>query len=193
MDQDDIPFASAEGLRFCKTAVLDDSRIRSVLKSFFKWSGLGLYRSIGARPGAYAFMQSDPDAEVEGLLVRLATKGSKATFWRGSHRCQWPSTIGENNLWFVPRAALAKLRLFGVEPVTCIFEHGGLIIIDPRVPTEIIEGETTTFGFGTKEVLEGSWKPMKIPKTDDIEEVISIMESSDFGINKEYIEPQRKR
>ena len=25
MDQDDIPFASAEGLRFCKTAVLDDS------------------------------------------------------------------------------------------------------------------------------------------------------------------------
>ena len=67
------------------------------------------------------------------------------------------------------------------------------IIIDPRVPTEIIEGETTTFGFGTKEVLEGSWKPMKIPKTEDIEEIISIMESSDFGINKEYIEPQRKR
>ena len=71
-------------------------------------------------------MQSDPDAEVEGLLVRLATKGSKATFWRGSHRYQWPSTIGENNLWFVPRAGLAKLRLFGVEPVTCIFEQGGL-------------------------------------------------------------------
>ncbi|KAJ9137646.1 hypothetical protein NKR23_g8939 [Pleurostoma richardsiae] len=35
-----LPYTSEYGLDFCKTNVLDDTRIRGILESFFEWSGL---------------------------------------------------------------------------------------------------------------------------------------------------------
>ncbi|KAK7403723.1 hypothetical protein QQX98_010495 [Neonectria punicea] len=126
MDEDATPFASAGGLQFCKVNVLDNPCIRPVLDSFFEWFGLGLYRSFGARPGDYTFRKSDPESEVDCLLVHLLRKGSMVTFWGGSHGHLLPSIKGENNLLLVPRAFLRSLRRHGVLPTKVLFEHGGL-------------------------------------------------------------------
>jgi hypothetical protein len=136
-----IPFASQAGLQFYKTNVLDDpvspvlaillhlkadfaKRKRQVLDSCFQWFGLGLYRTFGSMPGCdYAFRQSDLSSKTESLLIQFWKKGSKVTFWKGSHHKQITTMKGENNLWRAPRVALTRL---GLEPVHVIFENGGL-------------------------------------------------------------------
>ncbi|KAK0368059.1 hypothetical protein CABS03_06578 [Colletotrichum abscissum] len=123
MEANATPFASADGLSFCNETVLKSAQIRPVLESFFDWFGLGLYRAFGTAPGDYTFRQSDPDSNVESLLVQLWSEGSKVTVWKGSHRHQLPSVRGENFLWRVPRAILKRL---GLEPVEVTFERGGL-------------------------------------------------------------------
>jgi hypothetical protein len=60
------------------------------------------------------------------------------------------------------------------------------MILDPRTAVEIAEGSTITFAFGTKDVLKQGWKPMKIAKTKEIEEIIALMQSGNFGMNVVY-------
>ncbi|KAM4066709.1 hypothetical protein HRG_012146 [Hirsutella rhossiliensis] len=185
MENEGTPFASAGGLRFCKVTVLDNSQyIRSVLDSFFVWFALGLYRSIGAAPGDYTFRKSDPGADGESLLVQLWSKGSKVSFWGGSHRHHLPSVKGDNNLWRVPRVILVRL---GLKPTDVTFEQGGFAIVDPRIVVTVTEGNATVFAFGTKEVVTTAWRPMELPKSQDIEETVALMQSANFGLNVTYI------
>jgi hypothetical protein len=60
------------------------------------------------------------------------------------------------------------------------------MILDPRTAVEIAEGGTITFAFGTKDVLRQWWRPMKIARTEGIEEIIALMESENFGMNVVY-------
>ncbi|PVH90668.1 hypothetical protein DM02DRAFT_547351 [Periconia macrospinosa] len=184
MDKDGVPFASARGLQFCKNSVLNNPRIRPILESFFDWFALGLYRSIGTFTGEYSFRKSDPEAKVDTLLVQLWSKGSRAFFWGGSHRHQLPCVKGENNLWRIPRVSLKHLNL---DPTEVTFEQGGFSILDPRIAVEVTKGTATTFAFGTKEVIS-TWNPMRLPKSQDIEETIAGMEGTNFGMNVAYVE-----
>lgn len=61
--------------------------------------------------------------------------------------------------------------------------------MDPRVAIEFTKGTAIIFAFGTKEVVDGAWNPMKIPRSKDIEEIVSLMEKSgsNFGLNIAYI------
>ncbi|KAI1318085.1 hypothetical protein F5Y16DRAFT_414507 [Xylariaceae sp. FL0255] len=185
MDNDNIPFASAPGLKFCSTNVLNNKQIRPVLDSFFEWFGLGLYRSLGKRHGDYCFKKNNLEQSVDGLIVHLFSKGSRFTIWRGAHRHKLHYIWGENSLWLTPRAFLYGL---GLEPVEVTLEQGGFAIVDSRIPLSIARGTTTTFGFGTKEVVH-QWKPMEIPQTPDIEETIASMKSANFGVNVMYNRP----
>lgn len=45
-----------------------------------------------------------------------------------------------------------------------------------------MEGTATTFAFGTREVVS-TWKPMKLPKSQDIEETVASMNGTNFGMN----------
>ncbi|KND86491.1 hypothetical protein TOPH_08899 [Tolypocladium ophioglossoides CBS 100239] len=188
MDEDGTPLASAGGLQFCKDNVLDNPRIRHILDFFFEWFGLGLYRSFSARPGDYVFQKNDreyPEVEGKCLLVHLLSKGSQVTLWEGSHRQPLPYVKGENNLWLVPRASLKR---FGLSPTSHTFNQGGFIILDPRTAVEISQGGTATLAFGTKDVLNNWWRPMKIPRSKEIESIINNMEDSTFGMNVKYID-----
>jgi hypothetical protein len=180
-ERNSIPSASAAGLQLCKSTVLDHQRIRPALDSFFEWFGLGLYRSLGARPGDYCFRISNAEPDVDALIVHLFCKGSKIELWSGSHRHRLVYHRGENNLWLVPRASL---RLAGLQPTTVAFPDGGFAIVDARVPLTIIEGNTITFGFGTKDVLLNEWMPMEIPRTPGVEQTIASMR---IGVNVKYI------
>lgn len=98
-------------------------RKRNLLDSTFEWFGLGLYRWFGAMPGDYAFRQSDLGTGIESLVIQFWRKGSKVTFWKGSHLESVTTTRGENNLWRAPRVALTRL---GLIPFDVTFEDGGL-------------------------------------------------------------------
>lgn len=111
---------------YCLPCIVDANLFqnkRQILNSCFQWFGLGLYRTFGAMPGDYAFRQSDPSSKTESLLIQFWKKGSRVTFWKGSHLEQVPTLKGENNLWRAPRVALTKI---GLEPVEVYFEYGGL-------------------------------------------------------------------
>jgi len=181
MENDKTPYASARGLGFFKINVLNNSCIRPVLDAFFKWFGLGLYRSTGAAPNDYTFRKSDPKADGECLIVHLWRKGSRVSFWEGSHRHQLPSVKGDNNLWRVPRIHLTRL---GLNPTDITFEKGGFAIVDPRVVITITAGDAITFAFGTKEVTNTAWTPMLLPWS--LKQTVTDMESENFGMNVTY-------
>ncbi|RCI16356.1 hypothetical protein L249_2849 [Ophiocordyceps polyrhachis-furcata BCC 54312] len=195
MENNGTPFASAGGLRFCKDTVLDNlvskDPFYTVTSSHFS-SLYGLYRSIGAAPGDYTFRKSDPGADGESLLVQLWRKGSKVSFWGGSHRHHLTSVRGDNNLWRVPRVILVRL---GLKPTDVTFEQGGFVdscessaIVDPRIVFTVTEGNATVFAFGTREVVTTAWRRMELPKSQDIEETVALMQSAKFGLNVAYIE-----
>ncbi|KAL6240426.1 hypothetical protein RBB50_012627 [Rhinocladiella similis] len=187
MDEDAVPFASARGLNFCKDNVLDYPRIRPILESFFERSILGLYRSIGATVGDYTF-SSDPNSEAEILLVQLWSKESTVTYWAGSHS-YWLSPVrAENSLLRVPRARLDQL---GLRPTTVGFKHGGFAILDGRTAFEASKGTAITFAFGI-EAKARTWRPMRLPKSQDIERVVTQMENKSFGLNVAFIEEEEE-
>ncbi|KAJ5343398.1 uncharacterized protein N7506_003222 [Penicillium brevicompactum] len=183
METNCIPFASEAGLQFYKTNVLDDPRKRQVLDHCFQWFGLGLYRTFGATPGDYAFRQSDLSSNTESLLIQFWKKGSKVTFWKGSHIQQVTTIKGDNNLWRAPRVALTRL---GLEPVHVIFEDGGFSIRDTRLFVEVLEGSAITFGVASEDVLKKWWAPMKVPKS--LQTIVSNMEGPNFGMNVTYFD-----
>ncbi|KAJ5198744.1 uncharacterized protein N7498_007861 [Penicillium cinerascens] len=183
MEANLIPFASEAGLHFYKSNVLDDTRKRQVLDSCFPWFGLGLYRTFGAMPGDYAFRQSDPFSKTESLLIQFWKKGSRVTYWKGSHLEQVATMKGENNLWRAPRVALSRL---GLEPVEISFENGGFSIRDTRLFVEVSEGSAITFGIASEDVLKKWWAPMKLPRS--LQTVVSNMEGDNFGMNVTYFD-----
>ena len=50
---------------------------------------------------------------------------------------------------------------------------------------EIIKGTAVTCAFGTEAQVK-EWKPMLLPRSRDIEEVVASMEGEKFGVNKEF-------
>ncbi|KAJ5537492.1 hypothetical protein N7513_004773 [Penicillium frequentans] len=183
MEVNSIPFASEAGLQFYKLNVLDDPNKRQILNSCFQWFGLGLYRTFGAMPGDYAFRQSDPSSKTESLLIQFWKKGSRVTFWKGSHLEQVPTIKGENNLWRAPRVALAKI---GLEPVEIYFEYGGFSIRDTRLFVEVLAGSAITCAVAAEDVLRKWWTPMKLPRS--LQRVVSDMEGPTFGMNVTYFD-----
>ncbi|KAJ5737397.1 uncharacterized protein N7483_002522 [Penicillium malachiteum] len=172
MEVKSIPFASEAGLQFYKVNILDDP-----------WFGLGLYRAFGAMAGDYAFRQSDPSSKTESLLIQFWKKGSKVTFWKGSHLQKVATIKGENNLWRAPRVTLTKL---GLEPVEIYFENGGFSIRDTRLFVEVSAGSAITFGVAAEDVLKKWWTPMKLPRS--LQRVVSDMDGPKFGMNVTYFD-----
>ncbi|KAJ5292154.1 hypothetical protein N7478_001405 [Penicillium angulare] len=183
MEVNSIPFASEAGLQFYKINVLDDPSKRQILDSYFQWFGLGLYRTFGAMAGDYAFRQSDRSSKTESLLIQFWKKGSKVTFWKGSHLAQVATMKGENNLWRAPRVALTRL---GLEPVEVDFENGGFSIRDTRLFVEVSAGSAITFGVAAEDVLKKWWSPMKLPRS--LQRVVSDMDGPNFGMNVTYFD-----
>ncbi|KAJ3498351.1 hypothetical protein NLG97_g1188 [Lecanicillium saksenae] len=192
IDNDETPFASADGLRFCLENVLRHKLIGPTLTSFFDrfdQFGFGLYRSFSARPGCYIFAESEPEAAAVCLVVRLINKGSTILVWEASHRHKLPSIQGENKLLLVPKAKLKELKNKEVTSITHTFEHGGFILMDPRTAMEVIEGSTVTFAFATVDVV-ATWRPFKLPKSPEMDMIISEFDKLNVHVNAHYYTEQ---
>ncbi|KAH7308969.1 hypothetical protein B0I35DRAFT_453560 [Stachybotrys elegans] len=189
MNDDPTPFASAEGLGFFRVNVADypvSRPIKRALDTFFEWFGLGLYKTFGARAGDYNFRKTRSASDVDCLIIHLLTKGSRVTCWKGSHVKPLPHMEGENNLWLVPRAALRRIP--DIAPMEATFEEGGFMIRDPGTVVEISKGHAITFAVGRKEVLRKSWKPMKMPRSKELEDEVALLHDRNVGVNIEYLE-----
>lgn len=90
--------------------------------SSFKWSALGLYRSIGPSSQVYTF-ESAPDFQMQTLIIMVWSQGSSFHFWPGSHR-HWLNPVeAANSLLAVARTRLGQLGLKSKQET---LDNGGL-------------------------------------------------------------------
>lgn len=193
MQQKDFPFASEYGLEFCKLNVLDDTRIRSILESFFDWSGLGLCLKYNNDPGhIFSFRRGGAKAGLRVLIIQLWSVGSRGVYYGGSHLHSLPAVQAANGLWEVPFAAFKRV---GCRETEVKFEHGGLAILDARLAFEIKDGFAITFAFTTEDELK-TWAKMMLPRSPELAGKVAEMESTNtkIGVNFafEAREPNRK-
>lgn len=185
-----FPFKTEEGLDFCKTNALDDERVRSVLKSFFEWSGLGLYKAFGRDPShAYSFLtriESEAEAETKSraLIVQLWSSGSRMIFYSGSHLRSLPAKAAKNGLLETP---LDRLKQAGIVWINVEMKDGGLVILDGALRFTIIQGRAITFGFAAREELE-QWGKMHLPNVENLKRKVAEMEGTTVGVNFDFVD-----
>ncbi|KAJ5543904.1 hypothetical protein N7494_005183 [Penicillium frequentans] len=180
MEPEGFALASEYGLDFCKLKVLDDMRVRSILQSFFDWSGLGLYLRYGRDPGHnFSFRRGGAKAGLRVLIVHMWSKGSRATYYCGSHLHSLPTIKAANGLFEIPSAGL---RIAACQGKDIEFPNGGLVILDARLAFEIKQGSATTFAFTTKSEL-ATWAKMTLPKSHGLAQKVAEMESTGIGVN----------
>ncbi|KAK4107107.1 hypothetical protein N656DRAFT_720756 [Canariomyces notabilis] len=179
MEGKGFPYASEYGLDFCKVNVLDD-RVRTILESFFDWSGLGLYRTFGRDPDHNFLFMNRATTEMQVLVVQLWSNGSRVRFWGRSQLHALNGIAAANGLLEVPSGRLEGL---GLQPTEVVLERGGLALLDARLAFNIIEGFAITFAFATQEELR-TWSKMRIPKQiDRLDQKMAEMESKHIGVN----------
>ncbi|KAI3094758.1 hypothetical protein CBS147333_9932 [Penicillium roqueforti] len=180
MEPEDFALASEYGLEFCKLNVLEDMRVRSILQSFFDWSGLGLYLRYRRDPGhIFSFRRGGAKAGLRVMIVHIWSKGSRATYYRGSHLHSLPTVKAANGLFEIPSAGLRNATCRGKEVE---FANGGLVILDARLAFEIKQGSATTFAFTTKNEL-ATWAKMILPNSPGLARKVAEMESTGIGVN----------
>lgn len=176
MDEDAVALGSERGLHFYSTNVLQYPKIRSIIESTFEQPSLGIYRTFGAAPEVFSF-DKKPQSNLEILIVMFWTKGSRVSFWPGSHRYDLKPFIASNSLLEVPDARLRQLNL---EARQQFLEHGGFTIHDARVAFQIHEGIALTFVFGARETV-AQWYPMRVLRS--LGDVVRGIDNTTIGIN----------
>lgn len=179
MERNGSQFSSSSkpGLEFCKSNVLNDERIRTVLESSFDWCGLGYYQRIAEDQG-HIFQLRKGGEKPDILLVHLWSKGSRVTYYRGSHLIPWKSVRAANRMWEIPFAALARADIHGTE---IPFENGGLAILDARIAFEMRRGSPITCGFAVEDELR-TWPKLVPPESEDLAQMVAELETEKIGV-----------
>ncbi|OAA34930.1 hypothetical protein ISF_09995 [Cordyceps fumosorosea ARSEF 2679] len=174
-----IPVQSTAGFTLLKETLKEDADIMKVLRSYLQCEsvGLGLYRTLGAVPGAYSFRQCNPDQPAESVLVHLLAKESKIGLWKGTDRVKVPSIPGKIGLW---QASPNELAEAGLQYVEQTFDDGGWCIRDTRVFMEVLRGTALTVAIGKESVL-GKWPHMKLHKS--LRAIVESIETPTLKVN----------
>ncbi|PVH70792.1 hypothetical protein DL98DRAFT_123814 [Cadophora sp. DSE1049] len=180
MEQNGSQFSSSSkaGWEFCKSNVLKDKRIRTLLESFFDWCGLGDYRRIAEDQG-HIFQLRKGGEKPDILLVHLWSKGSRVVYYRGSHLIPWKSVRAANRMWEI---AFAVLELAGICGTEIFFENGGLAILDARIAFEMRHGSPITCGFAVQDELR-TWPKLVLPKSEDSALMVAELDTEKIGVN----------
>ncbi|KAJ9155561.1 hypothetical protein NKR23_g2131 [Pleurostoma richardsiae] len=199
MEVRDFPIATVYGLRFCRLCVLGDERIRAIVESLFRESGicyLGMYLRYGYHEGydshAYRFQMGNKEADLSVLMVQLWAKGSRAIYYESSHLLELPTTSMQNALYGTADSDLQEAGCRGLETP---FEDGGVAFFDARSLFKIKHKSALTFAFTTKAVLENkafSWTKMVLSRTPGMVEEVNAMERISTKIKKGQIVNLRK-
>ncbi|KAK8146530.1 hypothetical protein G3M48_002992 [Beauveria asiatica] len=182
-----IPLQSVEGFTLLKRNVIDNSDIIEAVRSYLQCEtddqplGLGLYRTLGPVPGAYAFRRSYPGQFAESVLVHLLPKHSKIRIWKGiDRRAEVPVRMGEIPLWQADNLGLGNAGLKCREEV---FDQGGWCVRDTRVFIEVLSGKAFTFAIA-KLPLPQMWHRMKVHKS--LRSTVEEIQTATFEIRAEY-------
>ncbi|RDH26961.1 hypothetical protein BDQ94DRAFT_123624 [Aspergillus welwitschiae] len=147
---------------------------------FFEWCGLGLYLRYRRDPGhIFCFRKGGPKAGLRVLIVHVWGKGSRATYYGGSHLHSLPTVGAANGLFEIPSAALRSVRCQGTDVE---ITNGGLVILDARLAFEIKQGSATTLAFTNKDEL-ATWAKMTLPQSRELARKVSEMESTGISVN----------
>ncbi|KAJ2984029.1 hypothetical protein NQ176_g253 [Zarea fungicola] len=122
MEETGSQFSISEGgLTFYKRNVFANDIIRAILAKTLKQSYLGFYTKLKEDPGHIILLRKggqSPDI----LCVLLWNKGSRVTYYPGSHLKPLDSYRGANRIWEVTSASLDNA---GCQPQYIDFDDGG--------------------------------------------------------------------
>ncbi|KAA8611963.1 hypothetical protein TUN199_01295 [Pyrenophora tritici-repentis] len=180
-------------LDFCRSRTLEDDRIRCIIESFFKRSGLGLLKLYGPQPDIIFTFLNNPSNEaseessentkgkqnVKVLLVLLLSKNSTVEFYKRSHLHVLQADIARIGLLQV---APENLESEEIESCEVTMEAGGFAIIDGRLAFRIIKGQAIIVGFGVDEEVK-EWNKMRFPREVSIIEKVRAMNRERIFMN----------
>uniref|UniRef100_A0A1Y1LJC5 Uncharacterized protein n=1 Tax=Photinus pyralis TaxID=7054 RepID=A0A1Y1LJC5_PHOPY len=180
MEKRRFPFSTEYGLDFCNTHVLQNERVRSIVKSTFRRCVLAHWLRYEAYPGhIVSFMRGGQRAGRCALVIHLWAKGSRVNYFPRSHMLELPATKGKRLLWETAPSAISEAGCMATEKY---FEDGGLVILDARTNYEIKQGYAIKFEFVTEDLIK-SWPKMVLPKSGVLERKVDSMQSAEIGVN----------
>ncbi|CAJ2503090.1 Uu.00g104840.m01.CDS01 [Anthostomella pinea] len=182
MDATQSPFWSSSdaGLEFYRLSVFQDERIKSILESFFERCALGDYRRLGQDRG-HVFQLMRGGASTCVLSIQLWGMGSKAVYYRGSHKAPQEilgSVRAANRMWEVARARLERA---GCEAKEIEFANGGIVIMDSRIAFEAYQGSPVTCSFATESRLS-KWRRLDRPRSQGAAGRVAALQSERIGV-----------
>jgi hypothetical protein len=95
-------------MRRVKTASDRVQRVRNILESFFDWSGLGFYKAFGPNPDHTSSFLNRTKSDVQVLVIQLWSRGSRMTFYNGSHLQSLKARPAANGLLEIPESHLVR-------------------------------------------------------------------------------------
>ncbi|PNY23835.1 Uncharacterized protein TCAP_06223 [Tolypocladium capitatum] len=184
-EQKGFPYATDDGLDFCKELVVSNKRVQSILKLYFGNARCYLYHWLRwkADPAIECFLKGGSEAGRVALLIHLLPKGSRLRYSPGSHLHDLPTEEYERSSYKVEECALEKA---GLSVENEMFEDGGIVIRDARLCVSITEGYAITFGFATEDLVAGKPK-MLLPNLNALKRKVAEMESPGIGVNFAFV------
>ncbi|KAH7137577.1 hypothetical protein EDB81DRAFT_655809 [Dactylonectria macrodidyma] len=180
-----FPFFSKWGLESCKTYVFDDEvrRIPKLLVNLLGPCRLGHWLRYKAEPNhVEALITGGREAGLGALGIHQIAKGSRITFYPGSHLVDLPTKKTEETKRGLHETTDAALREAGCEPVEKEFPDGGLIIRAGRLYVSLKEGYVITIVFATKQVL-ASWPEIELPPIAELIRNVIKLETEKIQVN----------
>jgi len=153
------------------------------VKSFF--SDETCFLVHGLRYKAYpdhisCFRKGGREAGRRVLAVHLLAKGSRVSYWGGSHQHALPTIVGSRLLFEISPSALT---IAGCKCEEKEYPNGGLTIFDARVSFELKGGFALTYEFATTNEAE-LWPKISVPSLPELlqkkEEIEDDLKSRNF-------------
>ncbi|EGY23433.1 uncharacterized protein VDAG_04871 [Verticillium dahliae VdLs.17] len=180
------PFQTEEGLTFLQT-VLNDNRVREVVRSSLERPGLGMFKVFGPHPRTARALLNRTTDEMLALNVLLCRSRSRVILHEGSQKYELDAKPGGTGLLELPREAMDAP---GIQAEEVLMNEGGLIITDGRLFTTVLEGVGIAVGFAAEKELE-EWG--KMPWPESLEKIVAEMETDVIKMNFKFVEDRRSR
>ncbi|KAI9749076.1 MAG: hypothetical protein M4579_007011 [Chaenotheca gracillima] len=172
------PITTAEGLDFCRAHGFDP-RITGIVESIFDWSRLGMFSALYPFPGCAHNFRVDRSG-LKGLMVQIWSRGSKAVYYKGSHRLPLQPAKAHDGMFEIPHEQLNK----GSDPVVVDLEEGGLVVLDLRLAFTAFRGYAVLFVFAVQELID-HWGKIRLPHSPELENKVAEIDgiSEKIGTN----------
>ncbi|KAJ3453100.1 hypothetical protein MRS44_018755 [Fusarium solani] len=180
------PFQTMHGLALLQ-ATLDDERVRNTVESLLDRCGLGMFKVFGPHPDTARALLNRTTDKLLALTTILCPKASRLILFEDSHRHALAAEPGGTGQLELPRETMTE-RGFREKQID--LDEGGLVIIDGRLFTTVVQGAMLGIAFAVPEEL-GHWAKMPYPNSADLQNKVRTMDSERIQMNIKFVAAKR--